>query len=56
VEHLQVLVMQQFLESCSFPRTVVENSIRCYPVAVAQILSGEVMIPVCMPDVTAKAE
>ena len=47
--------MQQFLESRSFPGTVVQASLRCYPMPVAQPLWGEVVIPVCMLDVTATA-
>ena len=44
VGHLPVLVMQQFLEYGSFPGTVLQASLHCYPVAVAQPIWGEVMI------------
>ena len=44
VGHLPVLVMQQFLEYDSFPGTVLQASLHCYPVAVAQPKWGEVMI------------
>ena len=44
VQNLSALVMQPFLASRGFPRTVVEDSIRLYPLAVAQQIWGELMV------------